>query len=68
MRHTPIPSRLFEHNRDRLRALLPAGTVVVVNANDVPPTNADGTLVMLPNSDLFCLTGSLGFASKTISL
>ena len=30
---------------------------VVVNANDIPPTNADGTTVMVPNSDLFHLTG-----------
>jgi Xaa-Pro aminopeptidase len=29
----------------------------VVNANDVLPTNADGTLALSPNSDLFYLTG-----------
>jgi Xaa-Pro aminopeptidase len=57
MRHAPIPARLFRHNRDRLRALLPQKSLAVVNANDLLPTNADGTLVMVPNSDLFHLTG-----------
>ena len=57
MRHAPIPSRLFRHNRDRLRALLPGNALAAVNANDVLPTNADGSLVMVPNSDLFYLTG-----------
>jgi len=57
MRHTTIPARLFEHNRQRLRALLPDNALAVLNANDVPPTNADGTLVAVPNSDLFHLTG-----------
>jgi len=31
--------------------------LAVVNANDVLPTNADGTLPMQPNADLFFLTG-----------
>ena len=57
MRHAPIPSELFVRNRDRLRALLPQKSLVVVNANDILPTNADGTLIMVPNSDLFHLTG-----------
>lgn len=57
MRHAPIPTRLFKHNRNRLRALLPANALVVVNANDLLPTNADATLVMVPNSDLFHLSG-----------
>ena len=29
----------------------------MVNANDVLPTNADGTLPMQPNADLFFLSG-----------
>jgi len=57
MRHAPISSRLFRHNRDRLRALLPDNALAILNANDVLPTNADGTLVLVPNSDLFHLTG-----------
>lgn len=57
MRHAPINSDLFVQNRRRLEALLPANTLAVVNANDILPTNADGTLLMRPNSDLFYLTG-----------
>ena len=57
MRHTPIPPELFIENRNRLRALLPPGSLVMVNANDIPPTNADGSLIGVPNSDLFYLSG-----------
>jgi Xaa-Pro aminopeptidase len=31
--------------------------LAVVNANDILPTNADGTLLLRPNADLFYLTG-----------
>ena len=44
MRVQPASSTLFARNRDRLRALLPAGSLVVVHSNDVMPTNADGTI------------------------
>jgi Xaa-Pro aminopeptidase len=48
---------LFSENRARLRALLRPKSLVAVNNNDVFPTNADGTLVLHPNADLFYLTG-----------
>lgn len=57
MRHTLIDSKLFTENRERLKKLLPPKSLAIVNANDVLPTNADGSLVMHPNSDLFYLTG-----------
>ncbi|MGY8673574.1 MAG: aminopeptidase P family protein, partial [Verrucomicrobiia bacterium] len=57
MRHQPIDSKLFAGNRKRLTARLAANSLAVVNSNDIPPTNADGSLVMVPNSDLFYLTG-----------
>lgn len=57
MRHAPIDSKLFAANRNRLRELLPANAIAVVNANDVPATNSDGSLVLVPNSDLFYLSG-----------
>jgi len=57
MRHLQIDPKLFIGNRDRLKALLKPGSLAIVNANDVLPTNADGTLLMQPNSDLFYLTG-----------
>jgi Xaa-Pro aminopeptidase len=57
MRHAPIPSKLFVENRERLKKLLLPNSLAVVNANDILPTNADGTLRMQPNTDLFYLTG-----------
>ena len=57
MRHETIPSTLFIENRARLKSRLPAGSLAVVNANDIPPTNADGSRIPIPNSDLFYLTG-----------
>lgn len=57
MRYRPIDSQLFNSNRERLKRLLPPNSLAVLNANDVLPTNGDGTLAMIPNSDLFHLTG-----------
>ena len=57
MRYKPIDPQLFLANRERLKRLLPPNSMAVVNANDVPPLNGDGTLAMIPNSDLFYLTG-----------
>lgn len=57
MRYDPIHPQLFRNNRERLRALMLPKSLAVVNANDVLPTNADGTLRLWPNSDLFYLTG-----------
>jgi Xaa-Pro aminopeptidase len=57
MRHEAIPATLFIENRARLKSRLLPGSLAVVNANDIPPTNADGTRMPIPNSDLFYLTG-----------
>lgn len=57
MRHASIDPQLFVENRRRLASRLRPNSLAVVNANDIPPTNSDGTLVIVPNSDLFYLTG-----------
>ncbi len=57
MRYAPIDPQLFVENRARLKPLLLPGSLAVVNANDILPTNADGTLRLIANSDLFWLTG-----------
>jgi Xaa-Pro aminopeptidase len=57
MRHAPIDASLFVENRARLKQLLPPRSLAVVNANDVLPTNADGSLPLVPNADLFYLSG-----------
>lgn len=52
-----IPSSFFEQNRGRLSAQLKAGSLAVINSNDVLPTNADGTFPFKQNNDLLYLTG-----------
>jgi len=57
MRYRPIDPRLFVQNRTDLTRLMLPNSVAVVNANDILPTNADGTLSFHQSSDLFYLTG-----------
>ena len=57
MRYEPISSQLFIRNRDKLRLLLRPNSVVIVHANDIYPTNADGTQAFCQNNDLYYLTG-----------
>lgn len=57
MRYHPLdPQMLTRHRANLAKQLLP-NSLAVVNANDILPTNADGTLVLRQNSDLFYLTG-----------
>jgi len=57
MRYKAIDPQLFVRNRQKLRALLPADSVVIVLSNDVYPTNADGSMPFKQNADLFYLCG-----------
>ena len=57
MRYEPIDSGLFIKNREKLKGLLKPNSIVVVHANDILPTNADGTLILHQNRDLFYLSG-----------
>lgn len=57
MKPVSIPSELFAGNRERLKQRLPKNSVAVLNANDIMPTNADGTMGFHQNADLFYLTG-----------
>jgi len=57
MRYESIDAQLFVQNRQRLNALLKPRSLVVLNANDIMPTNADGTMSFRQNNDLFYLTG-----------
>jgi Xaa-Pro aminopeptidase len=52
-----IDPKLFTANRERLLKLLPEKSLAILNANDLLPSNADGLLIGIPNSDLFYLTG-----------
>ena len=57
MKAVPISSALFTLNRDRLVQKLLPRSLAVFNANDIQPTNADGSMGHLQNADLFYLTG-----------
>lgn len=57
MRYDPIDPKFFTRNRERLRALLKPKSIVIVLSNDIFPTNADGTMKLHQNADLFHLTG-----------
>ena len=57
LRYEPIPAAFYQSNRDALASELPAGSLVIVHANDIYPTNADGTLAHHQNANLFYLTG-----------
>src|SRR6266571_2123155 len=57
MKTPPIDSQLFIDNRASLQRLMLPNAAAVVNANDILPTNADGTLLLQPNADLFYLCG-----------
>ncbi len=57
MRYEPISPDFFVRNRGNLRGLLKPNSMVILHANDIYPTNADGTMAFKQNSDLFYLTG-----------
>ena len=57
LRYDPIPASFYVQTRNKLAAQLPAGSLVIVHANDIYPTNADGTLAHHQNANLFYLTG-----------
>lgn len=57
MKYLPIKSDLFINNRKRFIKELKPNSLAIFNANDIMPTNADGTMGFTQNSDLFWLTG-----------
>lgn len=57
MRYASINSQLFTDNRKRFVKQLKKNSIAVFNANDIQPTNADGTMPFKQNKDLFYLSG-----------
>lgn len=57
MKYLPIDNQLFINNRKKFSAKLATNTIAIFNANDVMPTNADGTMPFRQNNDLFWLSG-----------
>jgi len=44
MRYQKLNTAMFIGNRKRLRSNIKPNSIVILHANDVLPTNADGTL------------------------
>lgn len=57
MRHSKIKAGHYLALRKKLAKELKKDSLAVVNANDVMPTNADGTARFRQNNDLYYLTG-----------
>ena len=57
VRYHKIDPSLFVDNRKKLAQHLKPNSLVVLNANDLMPTNADGVMPFQQNSDLFYLSG-----------
>lgn len=57
MKYEKIDRELFVRNRARFCKELKAKSLAIFNANDIMPTNADGTMEFRQNNDLFHLSG-----------
>jgi len=57
MKKWDFKKEFFIHNRENLSKLLLPNSLAIINANDLLPTNADGTYPFIQNTDLFYLTG-----------
>jgi len=57
MKYKAINSDLFIHNRSLLAKKLKENSIAIFNSNDIMPTNSDGTMPFIQNSDLFWLSG-----------
>ncbi|MDC1063242.1 aminopeptidase P N-terminal domain-containing protein [Flavobacteriales bacterium] len=56
MKYSQINPSLFINNRKLFSARLKENSIAIFNANDIMPTNSDGTMPFKQNSDLFWLT------------
>lgn len=57
MKYSSIDPKLFIENRRRFAANLKPNSIALFVSNDIMPTNADGSMGFVQNSDLFYLTG-----------
>lgn len=57
MRYEKIDPQLFIDNRAKFKSHMEPKSLAVFNANDIMPTNADGTMKFVQNKDFFYLSG-----------
>ena len=56
-RYKLLLPQFFKNNRRSLGNLLPANSLAILNSNDVMPTNGDGVMKFVQQSDLYYLSG-----------
>lgn len=57
MRYSPAPTTLYVTNRKNLIQHLSPDSIIILESNDVMPTNADGSMGFRQNNDLLYLSG-----------
>ncbi|MDN3669941.1 aminopeptidase P N-terminal domain-containing protein [Echinicola jeungdonensis] len=57
MRYKPLSKSLYVKNREKLVKKMKPNSIAVFNANDLMPSNADGTFKFRQNNNLFYLSG-----------
>ena len=57
MKYLPLDKSLFFKNRALLKEKMKPNSLAIFNSNDVMPTNSDGSMPFIQNSDLFWLSG-----------
>lgn len=57
MRYSPAPAALYVTNRKNLIQQLLPNSIIILESNDVMPTNADGIMGFKQNNDLLYLSG-----------
>tara|TARA_B100001142_G_C14321171_1_gene650481 strand:- start:826 stop:2115 length:1290 start_codon:yes stop_codon:yes gene_type:complete len=57
MKYKKIDKELFINNRKKLIKKIDKMSAVIFNSNDIMPTNSDGSMPFIQNSDLFWLSG-----------
>jgi Xaa-Pro aminopeptidase len=57
MKYTPIQANVFIENRKKFISKLKPNAIALFVSNDIMPTNADGSMGFIQNSDLFYLSG-----------
>lgn len=57
MKYSTIDRQLFIENRKRFAKSLKPNSIAIFVSNDIMPTNADGAMGFVQNSDLFYLSG-----------
>lgn len=57
MRYTPLPASFHIRNRKKLYSYIKPNSLIIIESNDILPTNADGSMGFRQQNDLLYLSG-----------